>query len=68
MKRYSLAVPHQDNDAAKAAGARWDNYAGEWYVMAETDEQLRPLARWLDATTRRALLLPFLQRAVKVIT
>lgn len=68
MKRYSLHVPQADNQAARAAGARWDNYTGEWYAMTESDEQLRPLARWLDKETRRALLLPFLQRAVKVIT
>ncbi|MGL5291733.1 MAG: DUF5710 domain-containing protein, partial [Vibrionaceae bacterium] len=45
-KQY-LAVPYNERNAAKAAGAKWDSAAKSWYIGAQADSA--SLARWLPA-------------------
>lgn len=42
--RAYLAVPYDDREEARAAGAKWDKRAGSWYVGPGADESR--LARW----------------------
>lgn len=42
--RAYLAVPYDDREEARAAGAKWDKRAGSWYVGPGADEAR--LARW----------------------
>ncbi|WP_174292549.1 DUF5710 domain-containing protein [Sphingomonas bacterium] len=44
-KREYLAVPYDQRDAARAAGARWDATAKSWYIGERADREA--LARWL---------------------
>lgn len=43
--RIWLDVPYADKDAAKAAGARWDPDARQWYAGPRAD--MHALARWI---------------------
>ncbi len=43
--RQYLAVPYNEKDQAKAAGARWDKVAKAWYVGENAD--IRALQHWL---------------------
>ncbi len=47
--REYLAVPYEERDAARAAGARWDKAAKSWYVGASSDRTA--LQRWSLANT-----------------
>ena len=42
--REYLAVPYEERDAARAAGARWDKAAKSWYVGTSADRMA--LQRW----------------------
>ncbi|ALS68386.2 zincin-like metallopeptidase domain-containing protein [Pandoraea apista] len=42
--RVYLAVPYDDREEARAAGAKWDKRAGSWYVGSGAD--VSKLARW----------------------
>lgn len=44
-----LAVPYEEKDAAKAAGALWDKAAKSWYMGPEAD--VERLKRWLPENT-----------------
>lgn len=48
-KREYLAVPYDQRDAARAAGARWDATAKAWYIGERADREA--LARWLPTTS-----------------
>lgn len=50
-KNY-LYVPFEEKDAAKAAGARWDNGAGKWYAPEGAD--MEKLAQWQQPPTSAA--------------
>ena len=43
--RQYLAVPYEDREAAKAAGAEWDKVMKSWYVGPHADPT--PLQRWV---------------------
>lgn len=43
-RRHYLAVPYEEKNKAKAAGARWDRAAKAWYAPDGTD--LAPLKAW----------------------
>ena len=47
-KREYLAVPYDQREAARAAGARWDATAKSWYVGERADREA--LARWVPST------------------
>jgi putative DNA primase/helicase len=51
-ERVALAVPYEEKDAAKAAGARWDRQARSWFAPAGTD--LAPLERWMPDSQQLA--------------
>jgi putative DNA primase/helicase len=50
--RY-LSVPYKEKDAARRAGARWDNRAKSWYAPAGV--ALDSLVKWLPDKSRDAL-------------
>ncbi len=50
--RIYLNVPKEEKNAAKAAGARWDNGAGKWYAPEGAD--MEKLAQWQQPPTSAA--------------
>ena len=48
--RHFLAVPYEEKEAAKAAGAKWDKRAKSWYAPEGAD--IDKLARWDNPTDK----------------
>ncbi|HEU4854374.1 MAG TPA: ArdC-like ssDNA-binding domain-containing protein [Nitrosospira sp.] len=46
-ERTYLAVPFNDKDEAKKAGAKWDKQAKSWYAPEGIDQS--PLSRWIPS-------------------
>jgi phage/plasmid primase-like uncharacterized protein len=49
--RVNLAVPFEDRDAAKAAGARWDAQNKVWYAPEGRDLAASGLGKWLGTAS-----------------
>lgn len=52
--RMYLAVPFEEKNKAKNAGAKWDAHARRWYAPSHDAPTLKKLERWIEPTHREA--------------